>query len=273
MGASSLPEASCTDCHAGQNPYIIHPGTSLGMPKLTDVPLFADGSTPPLVKPDWPQNPGPLNSTGTCAACHTSVGPGGAFPKISNQLIGYCGNVLRQATDRTMPPRSARSLAGDPHPRALLALCNQPPLPIVGVADIIWQHSNGQVHYWQNGQRLGSVDISIPDGGEWYLRGVGDVSGDGTADIMWQHSNGQVHYWPMKGGRRKGGIDISIPVSANGTSGASEMSAVTGRRTSSGSTATVRSSIGRSGVASGGGVNIYNPISRMVPPRRRRCQR
>ena len=214
-GSELVAGGVCTDCHAGQNPYIIHPGTSLGLPKLTDVPLFADGWHEPLVKPDWPQNPGPLNSTGTCAACHTSVGPGGAFPQISNQLIGYCGNVLRQATDRTMPPGAPGSLAGDPHPRALLALCNQPPLPIVGVADIVWQHSNGQVHYWpmENGQRQGGIDISIPFGGEWYLRGVGDVDGDDTDDIVWQHSNGQVHYWPMKNGQHQGGIDISIPVS------------------------------------------------------------
>ena len=43
-------------------------------------------------------------------------------------------------------------------------LGNQPPLPIVDVADIVWQHSNGQVHYWpmENGQRQGSIDISIP---------------------------------------------------------------------------------------------------------------
>ena len=43
--------------------------------------------------------------------------------------------------------------------------------------DIIWQHNNGQVHYWpmRNGQRLGGVNIHAPVGSEWRLQGVGDV--------------------------------------------------------------------------------------------------
>ncbi len=46
-----------------------------------------------------------------------------------------------------------------------------------GTDDIIWQHNNGQVHYWpmRNGQRLGGVNIHAPVGSEWRLQGVGDV--------------------------------------------------------------------------------------------------
>ena len=70
--------------------------------------------------------------------------------------------------------------------------------------DILWQHQNGQVHYWPmlNGQRVDGLDIYTPVNQGWVLRGVGDVDGDGTDDIVWQHQNGQVHYWPMEFGQR-----------------------------------------------------------------------
>ena len=43
--------------------------------------------------------------------------------------------------------------------------------------DIVWQHRNGQVHYWpmQNGQRQGGIHVHSPVGGDWTLAGVGDV--------------------------------------------------------------------------------------------------
>ncbi|RPJ54029.1 MAG: hypothetical protein EHM24_32230, partial [Acidobacteria bacterium] len=47
---------------------------------------------------------------------------------------------------------------------------------------------------------------------DWALRGVGDVTGDGTADIVWQHVSGQVHYWSMQGGQRTGGVNVATPV-------------------------------------------------------------
>src|SRR5262245_18416370 len=44
---------------------------------------------------------------------------------------------------------------------------------------IVWQHVNGQVHYWpmRGGQPTGGIDVSVPVGGDWALRGVGDVGG------------------------------------------------------------------------------------------------
>ena len=58
-----------------------------------------------------------------------------------------------------------------------------------GTDDIVWQHRDGQVHYWpiQNGQRTGGINIHTPVGADWRLAGAGDVNGDGTDDIIWQH--------------------------------------------------------------------------------------
>jgi V8-like Glu-specific endopeptidase len=80
--------------------------------------------------------------------------------------------------------------------------------------DVLWQHINGQVHYWPmlSGQRQGGINIAGPVGPEWRLIGGGDVNGDGTEDVLWQHINGQVHWWPTLNGVRQGGLNIAGPV-------------------------------------------------------------
>jgi hypothetical protein len=117
----------CTECHAGENPYVIHPGTPLGLPALAGLPLFADSWYEPLVLPSWPQNPGPLDSPGACATCHTGGGIGGRFPELSILLPGFCTKILPQAITDTMPPSGPGSLAGDPHPASLRNACSCPP--------------------------------------------------------------------------------------------------------------------------------------------------
>lgn len=126
----------CTECHAGENPFVIHPNTALGLPELMfairgdmnspRLPLFARDWYEPLVKPSWPQNPGPIDSPGRCALCHRTGGEGGRFPQISPDLGAYCNAILRNAISRTMPPAPLvpGSLRKDPHPRALLAMCD-----------------------------------------------------------------------------------------------------------------------------------------------------
>jgi hypothetical protein len=123
----------CTECHAGENPYIIHPGTNLGPPKLAALPLMGNGWYKPLVDPSWPQNPGPTNilasviSTGKCTVCHARPGPGGRFPEVSQlKGKGYCATVLPSAIKRTMPPGSPNNPSYAPQANALLAACNQP---------------------------------------------------------------------------------------------------------------------------------------------------
>lgn len=83
-----------------------------------------------------------------------------------------------------------------------------------GTDDILWQHENGQVHFWpiRDGQRVDGFNISDPVGPPWRLVGSGDFNGDGTDDVLWQHENGQVHYWPVWDGERVDGFNISDPV-------------------------------------------------------------
>jgi hypothetical protein len=76
--------------------------------------------------------------------------------------------------------------------------------------DVLWQHINGQVHFWPmlNGVRQGGTHVAGPVGPDWRLIGGGDLNGDGTEDVIWQHINGQVHWWPMRDGVRQGGLDV-----------------------------------------------------------------
>jgi hypothetical protein len=113
----------CTDCHAGENPYVVH----------RDLPAFAGARNKfggdlyePLVHPNWPQNAEAthvLDRTPTsprqCTTCHSRSGEGRRFPNISTELSGYCNVVLKsvafddwtmagdQAVRRTMPPQPA----------------------------------------------------------------------------------------------------------------------------------------------------------------------
>ena len=127
----------CTSCHAGENPYVIHPGTNLGMPKLGSLPLKADSWYDPMVHPSWPQNPGPTNilasvpSTGQCTTCHTQTGIGGRFPKLSTALNGYCNTILPSAIARTMPPSNPNDPNYAAHANALKAACSNTTSPVI----------------------------------------------------------------------------------------------------------------------------------------------
>lgn len=114
----------CTDCHAGQNPYIIHPNADLGggvlMGDLNQSPLslptFAAGRYDPLVPVAWPQNQrsqSPALVPSACSGCHQAGGAGGRFPHLSTEIsAGYCNTILKQAIEKTMPPSNPGSAAG-----------------------------------------------------------------------------------------------------------------------------------------------------------------
>lgn len=138
----------CSDCHAGENPYVVHPGSPLDMAPANRSPVWHT----PLVRPDWPQNPGPSPLLGqvainplppandaSCLSCHTQ-GNAGRFPhiptlnQVSNALgngtSGYCGTVVLKAMGQTMP-------GGPPHQKhvdAMKAFCKQS-TPPGGVVD------------------------------------------------------------------------------------------------------------------------------------------
>jgi hypothetical protein len=122
----------CTSCHAGENPFIIHPKTSLGAPNLTGLKLKPDVWYQPLVAAAWPQNPGPSNildgvdSPGDCTDCHTQKSAG-RFPKLSTALDGYCTKILPNAVKKTMPPGSPDDPDYAPDVAVLLAACQSPP--------------------------------------------------------------------------------------------------------------------------------------------------
>ena len=125
----------CTDCHAGENPYIVHPLADLGGGLLMgdlnvaplNLPTFGPNRYDPIVAASWPQNllshSQPLVPP-ACSGCHTLNGTGGRFPHLSSELPAYCGTVLAQAVTKTMPPYAPGSQATDPAVIAFRAWCN-----------------------------------------------------------------------------------------------------------------------------------------------------
>jgi hypothetical protein len=113
----------CTDCHAGENPYITHPNANLGGGVLWDtlrtvqgLPTFAPNRYDPLVAAGWPQNEASQAGTtvpAVCEGCHVK-GSAGRFPHLSNELPGYCFTILTKGYLQTMPPGSpgSQSAAG-----------------------------------------------------------------------------------------------------------------------------------------------------------------
>lgn len=104
----------CTDCHAGENPYIVHPDVDLGGGITwgsveNSLPAFSDNRYVPIVAAGWPQNQlsqsGPTAPT-TCEGCHVKGMQGGRFPLLSKELPGYCAMILTKALAKTMPPDS-----------------------------------------------------------------------------------------------------------------------------------------------------------------------
>ena|GEM_PF-952315 len=128
----------CTDCHAGENPYIIHPNANLGTVLMGDLnraplglPTFGPSRYDPIVGATWPQNQlshsQPLVPS-VCRGCHTLGGTGGRFPHLStgyNGNPGYCKTVLAKAIKRTMPPLSPGSEEMNPDVVDFQAWCDK----------------------------------------------------------------------------------------------------------------------------------------------------
>jgi len=140
-------QGTCTDCHAGENPFVVHPD----QPAFRGLALSPSGWYIPSVDATWPQNPGPTNlldaigSPGQCNGCHVAGGPG-RFPEVSTQLPMYCNAILRSAAGRLPPPPPPRPInTMPPHPPGsstalytahideLIRACSAPSSSSVGV--------------------------------------------------------------------------------------------------------------------------------------------
>src|SRR5438067_4316476 len=113
----------CTNCHAGETPYIMHPKTNLGSRLWValkgppqNLPTFGHARCDPLVPSAWWQNASSHAAAlvpGQCGACHVQ-GDAGRFPHLSTDTGDYCNTILQQAINRTMPPSAPGSLKNDP---------------------------------------------------------------------------------------------------------------------------------------------------------------
>lgn len=90
---------NCTDCHRGENAFVIHPETALQLSELDTNPAVW---YQPVGQEDW-SNPGPINlidaSVGqlSCTGCHQ-------LPEVDDV---FCEVILRRAAERTMPARAS----------------------------------------------------------------------------------------------------------------------------------------------------------------------
>lgn len=128
----------CTDCHAGENPYIVHPNADLGGGVLMgdlgvfgpDDLHFAPNRYDPIVGGTWPQNDKSMTAAyvpAQCRACHVQ-GDAGRFPHLSTDYNGgYCTNVLFKAIEATMPPGAPGTLKNDPDVIAFKNWCGVAP--------------------------------------------------------------------------------------------------------------------------------------------------
>lgn len=114
----------CTDCHAGENAFVIHPKAAAfkNIPNLQPKAWHV-----PMVSKNWPQNPGPGTINRKCStACHKQ-GDAGRFPALSTDLPGFCGTILESAVRDTMSAYS--NLAYTDQIKAMRDACKKPPPP------------------------------------------------------------------------------------------------------------------------------------------------
>ena len=185
------PGGVCTDCHAGENPFITHPDsvirTVLGTnvewgdikEPLGDLPTFSINRYNPIVGASWPQNDVSLASTApaipaSCNGCHVK-GSAGRFPHLSNELPGYCFTVLRKAGQQTMPTYSPGSQI--PAVENLISTyCNAGPSPITNA----------------NVRDIGDPHITTVDGTHYDFQAAGEFtmlkSGNGEFELQTRQS-------------------------------------------------------------------------------------
>ena len=81
-----------------------------------------------------------------------------------------------------------------------------------GIADLVFQNRAGQVYVWFLDGSGNSVDFRTGSGlkpgskflygsglGDWKIKGIGDLNGDGIKDLVFQNNAGQVYVWFLDG--------------------------------------------------------------------------
>jgi hypothetical protein len=132
----------CTDCHSGQNPFIVHPGTAVDLLNV-GVAQNTGNWYNPIVPAGWLENPGPgtmLNGValgsgdGSCLQCHIAgQGPNGAgpFASLTKSFNGFCTILLREARVRNQMPPFPTTQSYQKHWDALANACSQTGQPIM----------------------------------------------------------------------------------------------------------------------------------------------
>jgi hypothetical protein len=104
VGGAALNNGTdvCTNCHAGENIFIIHPGTALDL-AAQGVTVMPSSFVQPIVHASWPQNTSVNTVAGACNGCH-SQNIAGRFPQLSTAVSGYCDVMATAWTRGSMPP-------------------------------------------------------------------------------------------------------------------------------------------------------------------------
>ena len=139
----------CSDCHAGNNPFIVHPDYA-PFRNLVDAQVSIESSIwpEPIVPASWPQNPGPMQNLGpppsgqlSCNRCHNAK-RNLQFPDISTLLPAYCDDVMKTSFDGppggfapTMP-QIGTVQEHNGHIERIRDLCETPPM-VVTVIDYV----------------------------------------------------------------------------------------------------------------------------------------
>lgn len=182
----------CTDCHAGNNPFIVHPGSPLDRGPIMTPNKWND----PLAPASWPQNAGPTTilegialspGDGSCLACH-GQSSGRRFPILSTVLPGYCSAVVLNAINKTMP--SAQNPAYAKHADAVKAWCARHPATL-GIYTAVWQPSTEgeiQVFGWPYQDFRAKYDELWPQGWRLKLLSTHIVEGNVRYTAVWRPS-------------------------------------------------------------------------------------
>jgi hypothetical protein len=185
QGGADLADGTggvCTDCHRGENTFIIHPGTPLSFDKSL---LLARGWVNPMVHFLWPQNRKPTRQLdgvtpdaggAACKNCHNK----GMGARLGELDQSYCG-ILALSLDGngtisrpTMPPRDSSYTSSQfaAHRAEIDRLCLQPRPPASNEFDAATAFGSLRT---QPSQLV-----------------LGDINGDGRRDLVGIREQGEL---------------------------------------------------------------------------------